>query len=142
MKVSQRMNPHVIAIGPEETAAAAARMMTRYNVGALPVQASDGSLCGILTDRDLVMRCMALERSPAQTAVERVMTVHVASVSPGTSLEQACRLMAREQVRRLPVVQGRRLVGMLSLGDLSREESRDADTAKALRQITGNVKMR
>ena len=57
------MNTHLICIAPEESVAVAARLMARHNIGALPVRARDGSLCGIVTDRDLVLRCTALERS-------------------------------------------------------------------------------
>ena len=129
MKVRSCMSPHVISVSPEEPAAVAARMMTRYNVGALPVRAGDGSLCGIVTDRDLVLRCMALN-----------MTTGVTSVTPDTSLRQAAAAMARQQVRRLPVVEGRRLVGMVSLGDLSRCEDYSMEAAEALCEITANVR--
>ena len=140
MHVKDCMNRHVIAVSPEESVAVAARMMARHNLGALPVQARDGSLCGIITDRDLVLRCMALERSPEKTAVARVMTGRVASVSPTASLAQAAACMAREQVRRLPVVEGRRLVGMVSLGDLSHRDDYAMEAAEALSEITANIK--
>ena len=74
MNVKDCMNSHVIAVAPEESVAVAARLMTRHNVGALPVRARDGSLCGIVTDRDMILRCVALDRSPQETAVSRVMT--------------------------------------------------------------------
>ena len=140
MNVKDCMNPHVIAVSPEENLAVAARLMARHNIGALPVRAADGSLCGIVTDRDLVLRCMALERTPQQTSVARVMSNRVTTVSPDTDLAQASALMAREQVRRLPVVEGRRLVGMLSLGDLSQREEYTMEAAEALTEITANVK--
>ena len=118
----------------------AARLMSRHNVGALPVRERDGSLCGIVTDRDLVLRCMALNRSPETTTVDRVMTARVTAVAPHTSLTQAAMTMAREQVRRLPVVEGRRLVGMVTLGDLSHREDYTMEAAEALSEITANVK--
>ena len=140
MKVKDCMNSHVIAVSPAESAAVAARMMCRYNVGSLPVQARDGSLCGIVTDRDLVLRCMALNRSAEETAISRIMTARVTSVSPQAGLDQAASIMAKEQIRRLPVVEGRRLVGMLSLGDLSRREDYSMEAAEALSDITANVR--
>ncbi len=140
MNVKSCMNPHVIAVTPEESVAVAARLMARHNVGVLPVRASDGSLCGMVTDRDMVTRCMALERSPAETSVARIMTSRVASIAPTATLEQAADKMAREQVRRLPVVEGRRLVGMVTLGDLSHREDYVMDAAEALSEITANVK--
>ena len=141
MRVRECMNSHVISVSPEESVAVAARIMSRHNVGALPVRAMDGSLCGIVTDRDMVVRCMALERSPAQTPVSRVMTDRVATVPPTASLSQAAACMAKEQVRRLPVVEGRRLVGMVTLGDLSHRDDYAMDAAEALSEITANVKM-
>ena len=134
------MNSHLICIAPEESVAVAARLMARHNIGALPVQARDGSLCGIVTDRDLVLRCTALERSATETSVARVMTGRVASVPPTASLVQAADKMAREQVRRLPVVEGRRLVGMVTLGDLSHRDDYAMEAAEALSEITANIK--
>ena len=141
MNVKDCMNSHVISISPEESVAVAARLMARYNVGALPVRARDGSLCGIITDRDMVVRCMALERSAAETPVSRIMTERVSSVQPTTSLTHAAGRMAKEQVRRLPVVEGRRLVGMVTLGDLSRHDDYAMEAAEALSEITANVKI-
>ena len=140
MKVKDCMNSHVIAVSPVESAAVAARIMCRYNVGSLPVQARDGSLCGIVTDRDLVLRCMALNRSAEETSVSRIMTARVTFVSPNDSLTQAAEIMAKAQVRRLPVVEGRRVVGMVSLGDLSRREDYTMEAAEALSEITANVR--
>ena len=140
MNVRDCMNKQVIAVTPEDTVAVAARLMARHNVGALPVRAMDGSLCGIVTDRDMVLRCMALERSPVQTSVARVMTDRVCAIAPTASLSEAANRMAQEQVRRLPVVEGRRLVGMVTLGDLSRREDYAMEAAEALTEITANVK--
>lgn len=140
MHVKDCMNPHVITVAPEESVAVAARLMARHNVGALPVRARDGSLCGMVTDRDLVLRCTALNRSAEETSVARIMTNRVATVTPAASLSQAAACMAREQVRRLPVVEGRRLVGMVSLGDLSHRQDYSLEAAEALSEITANVK--
>ena len=89
MNVKDLMSDQVISVSPEETVAVAARLMTRHNVGALPVRDRDGSLCGILTDRDVVTRCVALERPMQQTSVARVMTSRVATVPPTASVDQA-----------------------------------------------------
>ena len=140
MQVRDCMNTHLICITPEESVAAAARLMARHNIGVLPVRARDGSLCGIVTDRDLVLRCTALERPAAETSVARVMTGRVASVSPVTSVVQAADKMAREQVRRLPVVEGRKLVGMVTLADLCRRDEYTMEAAEALSEITANIK--
>lgn len=139
MNVKDLMSDQVISVSPEESVAVAARLMTRHNVGALPVRDRDGSLCGILTDRDVVTRCVALERPMQQTSVARVMTSRVATVPPTASVDQAAAMLAREQVRRLPVVEGRRLVGMVTLSDLSRQAPAE-ETADVLREVTANIK--
>ena len=139
MHVKDLMSDQVISVSPEESVAVAARLMTRHNVGALPVRDRDGSLCGILTDRDVVTRCVALERPMQQTSVARVMTSRVATVPPTASVDQAAAMLAKEQVRRLPVVEGRRLVGMVTLSDLSRQAPAE-ETADVLREVTANIK--
>ena len=135
MNVKDLMSDQVISVSPEETVAVAARLMTRHNVGALPVCGNDGGL----RDRDVVTRCVALERPMQQTSVARVMTSRVATVPPTASVDQAAAMLAKEQVRRLPVVEGRRLVGMVTLSDLSRQAPAE-ETADVLREVTANIK--
>ena len=74
-----------------------------------------------------------------QTSVARVMTSRVATVPPTASVDQAAAMLAKEQVRRLPVVEGRRLVGMVTLSDLSRQAPAE-ETADVLREVTANIK--
>ncbi len=140
MKVSELMNSSVVSITPDETASLAAQLLHRHNIGSLPVCGSDGRLCGIVTDRDIVMRCVATQANPSSTKIEQIMTHGVVSVSPDTDVREATRLMAKEQVRRLPVVNGTRLVGMLSLGDMAKTQSFDMEASKALADISSNVK--
>ena len=140
MTVKDCMNPNVIAVAPEEAVSVAARLMARHNVGALPVRTPDGTLCGMVTDRDMVLRCVAAGHDPENTSVVQVMSGRVISVPPSASMYQAAQTMAREQVRRLPVVEGRRLVGVVSVGDLCRREDYAMEAAEALSEITANVK--
>ena len=142
MKVKDIMTPRVIRISPEESASVAARTLTRYNIGVLPVCGSDGRLCGMLTDRDIVTRCLAAGRRPEDTAVGGIMTTQLVAAAPDMDVSAAASLMARQQVRRLPVVEGRKLVGMLSLGDLSLREDYSMEAAEALTEISSNVKSR
>ena len=139
MKVKEVMTPKVIRISPEETAAVAARTLTHYNVGVLPVCGADGNVCGMLTDRDIVTRCLATGHRPEDTPVRAIMTNTVISARPDMDVTAAASLMARRQVRRLPVVESGKLCGMISLGDLSRNEDTAPDAADALAEITGNV---
>ena len=142
MKVSEIMTDRVVPIGPEESAAVAARMLAHYNIGALPVCGGQGKLCGMLTDRDLVTRCLASGRLPEETRVREIMSVGVVSVTPEAEVEEAARLMGRLQIRRLPVAREGKLCGMVSLGDLAgRNESR-ASAAEALSRISSNISVR
>ena len=139
MKVKEVMTPKVIRISPEETAAVAARTLTHYNIGVLPVCGADGNVGGGLTDRDIVTRCLATGHRPEDTPVRAIMTNKVISACPDMDVTAAASLMARRQVRRLPVVESGRLCGMISLGDLSRNEDTAPDATDALAEITGNV---
>ena len=139
MKVQDIMTKPAIHISPRETAEVAARTLQKYNIGALPVCDAQGKLCGMVTDRDLVTRCMAVGKSPAGTLVQEVMTNQVTSVQPDMQIGVAAHLMGRLQVRRLPVVDNGHIAGMVSLGDLSKGEGSIMDAADALTDICSNV---
>lgn len=142
MKVRELMATPVIHISPEESVAVAARTLAHYNIGVLPVCGSDGQLRGVVTDRDLVTRCLALGRTPGTMTVREVMTGQVVSAQPDMDAGVAAHLMGRQQVRRLPVVENGRLCGMVSLGDLSQQEESNPDAADALAEITSNISRR
>ena len=139
MKVKELMTQPVIHIAPGESVAVAARTLTHYNIGALPVCVAGGQLCGMVTDRDLVTRCVAAGKDPGKVTVREVMTGKVACASPDMEIGVAAHLMGSQQVRRLPVVEGGRLCGMLSLGDLSKQEDSIMDAADALADVTSNI---
>ena len=142
MKIREVMSNNVIGIHPEETVAVAARTLTHYNIGVLPVCGDDGNLCGVVTDRDLVTRCMASGRPPENTLVRDVMTAGVVSAKPDMDTGVAAHLMGRQQVRRLPVVENGKLCGMVSLGDLANFEECNPDAADALGDICSNISNR
>ena len=142
MRVRDFMSPCVVSIAPEESAALAARLIARHNVGALPVCGADGALRGMVTDRDIVLRCVAAEENPARTRVADIMTRRCAAVSPDEDPRAAARLMAERQVRRLPVVEAGRVVGVVSLGDLARSQRYDWEAGRALSGISHNVRRR
>ena len=142
MKVRELMTTPVIRIHPEESVAVAARTLARYNIGILPVCGSDGRICGLVTDRDLVTRCLASGRSPAVTPVRDVMTTQVLSARPDMDARSAAAMMGRSQIRRLPVMENGRLCGMVSLGDLAVREETGIDAADALGEISNSVSER
>ena len=142
MKLREIMTECVVRIHPEESVAVAARALARYNVGVLPVCGNDGRLCGVVTDRDLVTRCIAAGRAPNGTAVRDVMTTQVVSAAPDTDTVTAARMMGQQQIRRLPVLENGRLCGMVSLGDLTKREETSYDAIDALTGISSNVSVR
>lgn len=142
MKLRDIMTRSPVKIHPEESVAVAARLLARHNIGALPVCKENGELCGVVTDRDLVTRCMASERSVEQARVRDVMTGRVISAAPDMEVDVAAHLMGREQVRRLPVVENGKLCGMVSLGDLASREESCMDAGDALCDISTNISQR
>lgn len=139
MFIRELMNPSVVTIEPTATASLAARLLSRHNVGMLPVCGSDQRLRGVVTDRDIVLRCIAGEEDPAQTPVRDIMSRRCTTVAPGDDCRTAAQLMAEHQVRRLPVVEQGKLVGVVSLGDLARSRQFDLEAAQALCEISENV---
>ena len=142
MKLREIMTNPVVRIHPEETVAVAARMLEHNNIGSLPVCGSDGRLCGMVTDRDLVTRCLAAGKSPQTTIVREVMTTKIYVGRPDMEVSLAAGLMGREQIRRLPVMENGRLCGLVSLGDLARKEESSYDAADALGEISSMVSRR
>jgi CBS domain-containing protein len=142
MKVRDLMTSSVVGIHPEESVEVAARKLANHNVGVLPVCGDRGQLCGMVTDRDLVIRCLAANKMPKDTKVRDVMTGQVLTVDPDMDAGVAAHLMGRQQVRRLPVVEAGKLCGMFTLGDLARSEEGIMDAADALGDISQNISSR
>ena len=141
MEVKDIMTRNVVTIDSAESVEVAARTMTQFNIGALPV-VSGGKLCGMLTDRDIVTRCLAASRIPGSTTVKQVMTEQVTSIRPDMQTGVAAHLMGRLQVRRLPVVENGKLCGMVSLGDLAVREETVIDASDALADVSSNLSQR
>jgi CBS domain-containing protein len=142
MKIREVMSSPVIRIGSEETVEAAARTLAKYNIGALPVCKSDGRLCGVVTDRDLVTRCLAAGKNPGQTKISQVMSGSVIGIPPDLETTAAAQIMGNRQIRRLPVVENGKLCGMVSLGDLANRKETDAEAGKALSEISNHLSQR
>ena len=117
--VRDAMTASPTAIASDKTAVDAARTMTTENVGSLPV-VQEQKLVGMITDRDLVTNVLAKDLDPNKVPVAEVATQDPVSVSPDESLDTALERMAEKQVRRLPVVEDGRLVGILAQADVSR----------------------
>lgn len=112
-------NPSTIEL--ERPVAEAAELMRDSNAGSI-IALDHGSVAGILTDRDIVVRILAEHQDPEQTPVRAACSGDIETVAPDTSLDQAVQLMRSKAIRRLPVVEGGNAVGILSLGDLAMEK--------------------
>jgi CBS domain-containing protein len=108
--------------------------MAREDVGPIPV-VEEGRLVGIVTDRDLVVRVLAEGRDPQTTTVGEIASRDVVTVSPDEDLDRALQLLAQHQVRRLPVVEGDRLVGIVAQADVART-GQDRETGEVVEQIS------
>jgi CBS domain-containing protein len=127
-------DPHVI--GPNAMICEAASMMKEYDVGMLPV--CDGKrLVGSLTDRDLAIRAVAEGADPLSTPVKEVMTPDVCWCFEDQDLEDAAKVMEEKQIRRLAIVnRGKRLVGIISLGDLALRADNEHLTEEVLECVS------
>ena len=133
-RVRDLMTPNPETVETNTDAATAAERMRSLDVGVLPVMA-DGRLAGIITDRDIALGVSVRQRPPSEIRVGELMTEVPVTITPDASVDEAVELMASNKIRRLPVIEGARLVGMLSLGDLAAEGA-ERPAAGALKEIS------
>lgn len=133
-RVREAMTPAPTTVEANENVVEAARLMASQDVGSLPV-VDDGQLVGMVTDRDLALQVLAKDLDPHKTVVASVCSENPVVVGPEDSLDEALQRMAREQVRRLPVVEDRRLVGILAQADVSRAAEPEA-TGRLVEEIS------
>ncbi len=135
MKVRDVMTKAVATIRPDATIKDAAQIMQQHNVGSIPVVDSNG-LVGIVTDRDIVVRNIAEGQDPLSTPVKNVMTSQVTTVTPDEDVHDISRMMATRQIRRVPVIENQKLVGMVSLGDIATTGITNMEASEALTEIS------
>ncbi|MDD6022693.1 MAG: CBS domain-containing protein [Oscillospiraceae bacterium] len=140
MLISELMTKNPVSMRPEEHADLAARLLERGNIGALPVCGQDGAPVGMVTDRDLVTRCMAKGKRPEEVPVKQIMSSRLVTVEETATVEEALGMMGKHQVRRIPVTSQGKLTGIVSLGDLIR--ARQEKSPEALRQVSENISRR
>ena len=116
--VREAMTASVSSVSPSQSLADAAEVMKGQDVGSVPV-VEEGRLSGIVTDRDIVTRAVAERRNPQAVKVEEIASHDLVTVESEQDLDDALALMARHKVRRLPVLEGGRLVGMLAQVDIA-----------------------
>lgn len=129
------MTPDVQCIGEQDTLVDAARAMASLDVGALPICGDDGRLKGMLTDRDIVVKCLAQGGDPAQTLAGSLAEGKPVTIAADEEIEDALFLMQQHQVRRLPVIEDHRLVGIIAQADIARTMSSQA-TGETVEEIS------
>lgn len=135
MKIREIMTPDAQCIGPDETLVEAASIMRQLDVGVLPV-CDDGEVIGMITDRDIAIRAVADSRHPGNTKVREIMTPGSICVFDDQEVSAAVAVLEEHQIRRAPVMsRDRRLVGIISLGDIAVDASA-ALSGEALKHVS------
>jgi len=122
-------------VSENDTVATAAQQMASLDVGALPICGEDDRLKGMITDRDIVIKVVAQGQDPQEVTVGTVAGGEVVTIGADDSLDEARRTMEQHQVRRLPVIDGHRLVGMVSQGDLAKALP-DEETGRLVESVS------
>lgn len=112
------MTPNVVTIHPDQTIESAARLMTRYSISSVIVSENDEAV-GILTERDIMMRIVAVGQNPKKVMVRDIMTPDIVSCDPSTPLVEACRTMQEKRIKKLAVFDDKELRGIVSLTDIA-----------------------
>jgi CBS domain-containing protein len=140
MHIRDVMTPNPRTVTPDDPIQNAARIMRDEDTGAVPV-VDNGRTVGMVTDRDIVVRAVADGGQPDRP-VRDIVTSAVVTATPDMSTREAAQLMSEHQIRRLPVVEGERLVGIVSLGDIAVKEGKDSRSGDTLQSISEGVKER
>ena len=140
MNIRDVMTPNPRTVTPDDSIQNAARIMRDEDTGVVPV-VDNGRPVGVVTDRDIVVRGVA-DGGELNRPVREVYTGAVVAATPDMSTREAAQLMSEHQVRRLPVVENDRLIGIVSLGDLAVKDARDRITGDTLEKVSEGVKER
>lgn len=135
MQVKELMSKNIASVTPDTPIVEVAKIMKKMNIGSVPV-CDDNKVIGILTDRDIVLRDVAMGKNVEGVTAKDVMTVGISTAEPEMDIHEAAKLMSDKQVRRLPVVDEDRLVGMLALGDIAVRTKLEDNAGDALSDIS------
>ena len=138
MNIRDVMTPNPRSVSPNDSIQNAAAIMRDEDAGAVPV-VDNGRAVGIVTDRDIVVRVVA-EGGQLNRPVRDIASAGLVAASPEMSTREAAELMSEHQIRRLPVVENDRLVGIVSIGDLAVKEGKDGRVGDTLQHISEGVK--
>jgi CBS domain-containing protein len=135
MKAKEIMSKNVACMQADESVERAAQLMKQYGCGSIPICCS-GKVEGIVTDRDIALRCIAEGKDAKQQKVSDIMTASPATGNPEMDVNDAVRLMSEKQVRRLPIMENNSIVGIVALGDISTESNQQESAGSALNSIS------
>ena len=138
MNIRDVMTPNPRTVSPQDSIQNAARIMRDEDTGVVPV-VDNGKPVGVITDRDIVVRAVA-EGGQLNRPASDIVTNELVAATPDMSVSEATELMSAHQVRRLPVVENNRLVGIVSIGDIAVKEGKDSRVGDALQHISEGVK--
>lgn len=133
-KISEIMTKNVETCSLLDNVYEVSVKMKEWNVGAIPIVDNE-KLVGMITDRDIVIRGVA-EKHPGSSKVEDIMSKEMVTISPESNTQEAAKIMAKHQIRRLPVIEDDKLVGIVSLGDFAIHELTDDQAKVALTEIS------
>ena len=141
MKVKECMSYSVNTVKPDASVTDCAKMMCKWHVGCIPVCDWEDNIVGIVTDRDILLRNVACDKDAKTTKVSDIMTTDVQCCDANAEIEDAEQIMINEQIRRIPVVDNGKLVGILTLGDLAaNEDIYEEDLCETIEGICGCAK--
>ena len=135
LKVKDVMSCRAITAQKDESVQSVAQKMSKNDIGVIPVCEQD-LLVGIVTDRDIVLRCAADDKSCSRTTAKEIMTSDALVVSPMQTVDNAAKIMAKAQYKRLPVTEGGKVIGILSLSDVVKSSSYAMEAAKTFGEIS------
>lgn len=135
MKVKDIMTKSVISLDSNDTVQKAASIMNEHNIGSVPVCESS-NVIGIITDRDIALRCVAEGKDCKNQSVRDIMSSNPAIGTPDMDVQDASRIMSERQIRRLPIVENNSLVGVVSLGDIAVDPKLNNQAEQALSSIS------
>lgn len=135
MQIKDVMTKSVASLNPDDTVEHAAQLMKEHDVGSIPVCKGE-EVIGIVTDRDITLRCVAQGENTKKQSIREVMTSNPVTTAPTTDIHDAARIMSERQIRRLPVVENGNLVGIVALGDLAVEPVLHNEAGDALKDIS------
>lgn len=135
MIVAEIMTSFPEALGPDDTIQKAAKLMRDHDYGVIPIIDTDDSIVGIVTDRDIVVKAVANGHGP-ETYLSECMTANPDTVPKDLPIAQALHVMDTRQIRRLPVVENGRLIGMVSLSDIANSRAPEPEKLAALESVS------